>query len=182
LFVSTRKNLAACTADRRFNRTSFGDHAKLLGMDELDTALLRMLQNDARRTNRDMAAELGIAPSTCLERIRGLRDRGVISGYHAEVDLKAIDRSTQAIISIKLRPQAMAVATAFQDYVNKLPETLAMFMVSGASDFLAHVAVKDTQALRDLVLALAKRQEIADIRSSVVFEHHRRTTIMPLNS
>src|ERR671930_548502 len=50
---------------------------------------------DPRRTNRDMAAELGIAPSTCLERIRGLRDRGVISGYHAEVDLKAIDRSTQ---------------------------------------------------------------------------------------
>jgi DNA-binding Lrp family transcriptional regulator len=158
----------------------FGGSAKLIGMDELDTALLRMLQNDARRTNRDMAAELKIAPSTCLERIRGLRDRGVISGYHAEVDLAAIDRSTQAIISIKLRPQAMAVATAFQDYVQSLPQTLEMFMVSGASDFLAHVAVKDTAALRDLVLDLAKRQEIGDIRSSVIFEHHRRTTVMPL--
>jgi DNA-binding Lrp family transcriptional regulator len=150
-------------------------------MDELDTALLRILQNDARRTNRDMAAELGIAPSTCLERIRGLRDRGVISGFHAQVELAAIDRSTQAIISIKLRPQAMAVATSFQDYVMQLPQTLDMFMVSGGSDFLAHVAVKDTQALRDLVLSLAKRQEIADIRSSVVFEHHRRTTVLPLS-
>lgn len=149
-------------------------------MDELDTALLRILQNDARRTNRDMAAELGIAPSTCLERIRTLRERGVISGYHAAVDLKAIDRAMQAIISIKLRPQAMAVATAFQDYVMQLPQTLDMFMVSGASDFLAHVAVKDAQALRDLVLDLAKRQEIADIRSSVVFEHHHRTTVLPL--
>ncbi|MBB6567949.1 Lrp/AsnC family transcriptional regulator [Kribbella sandramycini] len=149
-------------------------------MDELDTALLRILQNDARRTNREMAAELGIAPSTCLERIRGLRERGVISGYHAAVDLQAIDRSTQAIISIKLRPQAMAKATAFQDYVVRLPQTLDMFMVSGGSDFLAHVAVKDTQALRDLVLDLAKRQEIADIRSSVVFEHHHRTTVLPL--
>lgn len=149
-------------------------------MDELDTALLRMLQNDARRTNREMAAELGIAPSTCLERVRGLRERGVISGFHAEVDLAAIDRSTQAIISIKLRPQAMAVATTFQSYVQGLPETLAMFMVSGGSDFLAHVAVRDTQALRDFVLGLAKRQEIADIRSSVVFEHHRRTTVLPL--
>ncbi len=149
-------------------------------MDELDTALLRILQNDARRTNRDMAAELGIAPSTCLERIRTLRERGVISGYHAAVDLKAIDRAMQAIISIKLRPQAMAKATAFQDYVMQLPQTLDMFMVSGASDFLAHVAVKDAQALRDLVLDLAKRQEIADIRSSVVFEHHHRTTILPL--
>jgi DNA-binding Lrp family transcriptional regulator len=149
-------------------------------MDELDTALLRILQNDARRTNRDMAAELGIAPSTCLERIRTLRERGVISGYHAAVDLKAIDRAMQAIISIKLRPQAMAVATAFQDYVMQLPQTLDMFMVSGASDFLAHVAVRDAQALRDLVLDLAKRQEIADIRSSVVFEHHHRTTVLPL--
>ena len=149
-------------------------------MDELDTALLRILQNDARRTNREMAAELGIAPSTCLERIRSLRERGVISGYHAAVDLKAIDRATQAIISIKLRPQAMAVATAFQDYVMQLPQTLDMFMVSGASDFLAHVAVKDTRQLRDFVLDLAKRQEIADIRSSVVFEHHHRTTVLPL--
>lgn len=149
-------------------------------MDELDTALLRMLQNDARRTNREMAAELGIAPSTCLERIRALRDRGVITGYHAEVSLKAIDRSTQAIISIKLRPQAMAAATTFQTYVQSLPQTMELFMVSGASDFLAHVAVRDTQALRDFVLDLAKRQEIADIRSSVVFEHHRRTTLLPL--
>ncbi|MFF1821477.1 Lrp/AsnC family transcriptional regulator [Kribbella sp. NPDC058245] len=149
-------------------------------MDELDTALLRLLQQDARRTNRDLAAALGIAPSTCLERVRSLRDRGVISGYHAAVDLKAIDRATQAIISIKLRPQAMAVATAFQDYVMQLPQTLAMFMVSGASDFLAHVAVKDTEALRDLVLDLAKRQEIADIRSSIVFDHHHRTTVLPL--
>ena len=149
-------------------------------MDELDTALLRILQNDARRTNRDMAAELGIAPSTCLERIRTLRERGVISGYHAAVDLQAIDRAMQAIISIKLRPQAMAKATVFQDYVMRLPQTLDMFMVSGASDFLAHVAVKDAQALRDLVLDLAKRQEIADIRSSVVFEHHHRTTVLPL--
>jgi DNA-binding Lrp family transcriptional regulator len=149
-------------------------------MDELDTALLELLQEDARRTNRDLAAALGIAPSTCLERVRSLRDRGVISGYHAAVDLKAIDRATQAIISIKLRPQAMAVATAFQDYVMQLPQTLAMFMVSGASDFLAHVAVKDTEALRDLVLDLAKRQEIADIRSSIVFDHHHRTTVLPL--
>jgi DNA-binding Lrp family transcriptional regulator len=153
---------------------------KLVVVDELDTALLEMLQTDARRTNRDMATALGIAPSTCLERVRGLRDRGIINGYHASVDLAAIDRSTQAIISIKLRPQAMAVATAFQSYVMDLPQTLDMFMVSGASDFLAHVAVRDTQALRDLVLSLAKRQEIADIRSSVVFEHHRRTTVMPL--
>ena len=149
-------------------------------VDELDSALIQHLQADARQTNRDLARAVGIAPSTCLERIRSLRERGVISGYHAAVDLKAIDRATQAIISIKLRPQAMAVATAFQDYVMQLPQTLDMFMVSGASDFLAHVAVKDTQQLRDLVLDLAKRQEIADIRSSVVFEHHHRTTVLPL--
>jgi DNA-binding Lrp family transcriptional regulator len=150
-------------------------------MDELDTALLRLLQNDARRTNREMAAELGIAPSTCLERIRGLRDRGVIRGYHAEVDLAAIDRSTQAIVSIKLLPQALAGAPAFWDFVNQLPQTLALFMVSGAADFLVHVAVRDTGDLRDFILALAKRPEIGDIRSSVVYEYHRQTVVTPLH-
>ncbi|WP_220089794.1 MFS transporter [Streptomyces sp. SID8358] len=64
-------------------------------MDELDSALVRMLQEDGRRTNRDMAQVLGIAPSTCLERIRSLRERGVLTGFHAEADLAAVGRGLQ---------------------------------------------------------------------------------------
>ena len=58
-------------------------------MDELDSAIVRHLQQDARQTNRDLARTLGIAPSTCLERVRALRAAGVLTGFHAGVDLAA---------------------------------------------------------------------------------------------
>ncbi|QIZ00200.1 Lrp/AsnC family transcriptional regulator [Streptomyces sp. S1D4-11] len=55
---------------------------------------MRVLQEDGRRTNRDTAQEPGIAPSTCLERIRSLRRSGILTGFHAEADLAAIGRGT----------------------------------------------------------------------------------------
>jgi DNA-binding Lrp family transcriptional regulator len=96
------------------------------------------------------------------------------------VDLGAIGRSAQAMVALKIRPQAFGAAGAFQRYIAELPETLAVFMVSGSSDFLVHVAVPDTGRLRDFVLALAKRPEIADIRTSIVFEHTRKQVVEPL--
>ncbi len=149
-------------------------------MDSLDLEILARLQNDVRQTNRELAAALGIAPSTCLARVRALRERGVIRGARAEVDLEAIGRGAQAIVSIKIRPQAFGAASTFQAYVAALPESLAVFMVSGSSDFLVHVAVPDTAHLREFVLALAKRPEIADIRTSIVFEHRRKQVIEPM--
>ncbi|MEJ2578781.1 MAG: Lrp/AsnC family transcriptional regulator [Kineosporiaceae bacterium] len=150
-------------------------------MDELDRAILARLQHNVRQTNRELADTLGVAPSTCLARVRALRERGIIRGAHAEVDLGALGRGTQAIISLKIRPQAFGSASAFQRYVAELPETVAVFMVSGNSDFLVHVAVADTAHLREFVLTLAKRQEIADLRTSIVFEHTRKQVVEPLH-
>jgi DNA-binding Lrp family transcriptional regulator len=66
-------------------------------LDELDTAILRELQADARRTNRDIAAAVGVAPTTALDRTRGLRERGVIRGALLDVDLARIGRPVQAM-------------------------------------------------------------------------------------
>src|SRR6201994_5026040 len=73
-------------------------------LDELDTALLRELQHDARRTNRDLAEAIGVAPSTALDRTRSLRERGVIRGALLDVDLAAIGRPVQALIAVRIRP------------------------------------------------------------------------------
>ncbi|HEV7979010.1 Lrp/AsnC family transcriptional regulator [Amycolatopsis sp.] len=67
-------------------------------MDELDSAIVRELQEDARQSNRDIARKVGVAPSTCLERTRLLRQRGVIRGYHADIDLAALNRGVQALV------------------------------------------------------------------------------------
>jgi DNA-binding Lrp family transcriptional regulator len=152
-------------------------------LDELDVALLRELQNNARTTNRDISAAVGVAPSTSLERIRSLRLRGVIRGFHADADLRALGRLVQALIAVRIRPPSRVNIEAFRDWVQRLPETVGVFVVSGEDDFLVHVAVPDTDALYAFVVdRLTERQEVADIRTSVVYEHLRRPVIEPLGA
>src|SRR5690348_9200956 len=112
-------------------------------LDELDTALLRELQRDARRTNRDLAAAVGVAPTTALDRTRSLRQRGVIRGALLDVDLAAIGRPVQALIAVRIRPPSRRNIEAFRDWAARLPDTVGVFVVSGSEDFLLHVAVAD---------------------------------------
>ena len=149
-------------------------------MDELDSALLAALQADGRRTNRELAAQLGVAPSTSLERVRALRRRGVVTGVHAAVDLAAIGRPVQAMVTVRLRPQSRSVMHGFRDFVAALPQTVQVFITTGAEDVLIHVAVASTEALQDFVLdALTQRKEVAGVRTEVVFDHVRRHVIEP---
>jgi DNA-binding Lrp family transcriptional regulator len=150
-------------------------------MDELDSAIVQHLQADARQTNRDLARKLGIAPSTCLERVRLLRERGVISGYHAAVDLAALNRRVQALIAVQVRPLSRAVIDEFQGSVSQLHEVLAVFVLAGGDDFIVHVAVQDVEHLHAFLLdRLSKRREIVGFRTSVIYQHTGSTVVTPL--
>lgn len=147
-------------------------------LDATDAALLALLQNDARRSNRELAEALRIAPSTCLERVRGLRRRGLISGYHAHVDLAQLGRPVQAMIAVRVRPPNREVIDRFRAFVEAQPEVLSVFVVAGSDDFLIHVAVRDIEHLQSVVLdKLTRRRELADVRTSIVYEHLRKTRI-----
>jgi DNA-binding Lrp family transcriptional regulator len=149
-------------------------------LDELDTAILAELQADARRTNRDIAAAVGVSPTTALDRTRGLRQRGVIRGALLDVDLAAIGRPVQALIAVRIRPPSRRNIEAFRDWASSLPETVGVFVVSGTEDFLIHVAVADNEKLYAFVIdRLTQRPELADVRTSVVYEHLRNHTIAP---
>jgi DNA-binding Lrp family transcriptional regulator len=149
--------------------------------DEVDRALLTLLQKDARRTNKELSEAVGVAQSTCLERIRNLRARGVITGYRAEVDPAAVGRSIRALISVRLRPKTTASVRAFQHDILAQPETLSVFTVSGADDFVVEVAVPDVMHLRDFILdRITSRKDVVDARTSIVYEQVRAPVIEPL--
>jgi DNA-binding Lrp family transcriptional regulator len=149
-------------------------------MDELDKAILRLLQQDARRSNRDVAAAVGVSPTTALDRTRGLFRRGVIRGAHLEVNLPAIGRAVQAMIAVRIRPPSRENIDGFRSWAITLPETVGVFVVTGTEDFLLHVAVADNDALYSFVIdKLTERSEVADVRTSVVYEHVRPQVIEP---
>src|ERR1700722_16374134 len=126
--------------------------APLPPLDEVDRAILRVLAGDSRLPNNAIAEQVGIAPSTCHGRIGGLRERGVIRGFHAEIALSALGLGLQAMIAVRLRSHTRSQIDLFARHISGLPGVVSIFHVAGVDDYLLHVAVADSDALRDFVL------------------------------
>lgn len=149
-------------------------------LDDIDAAILRELQSDARRTNRDIAAAVGISATTALDRTRSLRQRGIILGATLQLDLGAIGRPVQAMIAVRIRPPSRRNIEGFRNWVSALPDVVSVFVTSGNEDFLIHVAVPSNDHLYAFVIdKLTERNEIVDVRTSVVYEHIRSEDVAP---
>ena len=137
-------------------------------LDSVDRALLEELQNDARQTNKALAQKVGVAPSTCFERIRELHGRGVITRFRADVDPAAVGRPMEAVLSIQQRSaQRQATETLLKDAA-ALPETVRVMALTGTTDF------------RDLVWGLIERREVGRVQSSLVFARVEGPPLVPL--
>ncbi|MEM7356382.1 MAG: Lrp/AsnC family transcriptional regulator [Acidobacteriota bacterium] len=141
-------------------------------LDRIDREIIAALQKNARLSNKELAARIGVAQSTCLERFRRLCDDGVLTGFHADVDPKALGIGLQAIIAVRLGRHSRDLVRSFRAHALGLPEVLAIFHMAGKNDFLVHVAVRDSDHLRDLALsAFTTRPEVAHIETALIFEH-----------
>jgi DNA-binding Lrp family transcriptional regulator len=142
-------------------------------LDDIDRRLVSELARDARLPNNALAERVGIAPSTCLGRVRLLRERGVIRGYHADVDQAALGRPLQAMIAVRLQANARGRIRGFVAEVAGLPEVLNVFFLAGKDDFLLHVAAVSTATLRDFVETLSANGDVSYTETSLIFEHIR---------
>lgn len=129
-------------------------------MDALDRKILRALQEDARRKNADLARDLGVAPSTMLERVRRLEERGYFSGYRAVVNPEKLGLSVQAFVSVSLSGHSTETIRPFEKTVKKIPNILTCFHVTGRFDYILHVVAKNLNHLGLLV-----KEKIASIPS-----------------
>ena len=140
-------------------------------LDRIDCQLVAALQNDARLSNKELAAQVGLAPSSCLSRVRRLRDEGVLQGFRAQVAPEALGIGIQALVKAKLVRHARELYGSLREYLVGLPEVVEVFYLAGADDFLLVVAVRDVQHLRDLVVErLASRSEVSHLETEIVFE------------
>jgi DNA-binding Lrp family transcriptional regulator len=143
-------------------------------LDEVDLAILAELVRDGRQPNNALATAVGVAPSTCLVRTRTLRERGVLRGIHADVDLAALGRPVLAMVAVRLAAHTRAAIDRFRSTAPRLPGVVAVYHVSGATDYVLHVAVPDAAALRDFVLDhVTSNPAVAHAETSLIFEHVR---------
>ena len=141
-------------------------------LDDLDHRIVQILRDDARIPNSRLAELVGIAPSTCLARVRSLLDRGVISGFGAIVSPAALGLGLEALISVSIRTGARQRIGEFRGDLEHRPEVRQLFFLGGSEDFVLHVAVHDTDALREFVVEqLSAHPAVASTRTSLVFSH-----------
>jgi DNA-binding Lrp family transcriptional regulator len=146
-----------------------------MALDRIDFVIIAELQNNARLSNKELAARVGLAPSSCLQRVRDLTREGVLKGHHAEIAPAALGIGVEALVAVRLVKHAKETFRRLYGHLLALPEVLAIFHVSGVNDLQVHVAVRDIQHLRDLIVdKFAGRTEVDHCETALIFGLYRK--------
>jgi len=148
-------------------------------IDGIDRQILTIVQRDARIANAEIARRIGLAPSAVLERLRKLEERGVIRGYHADIDPRALDFGLTTFVAVR----TSECGSGAEQKLAAIPEVLEVHDVAGEDCFWLKVRTKDTDALGRL-----QREKIRPIptvlgtRTTVVLQTYKETTELPIDT
>ena len=149
--------------------------------DRIDQRILGTLQADGRLSNVDLAERVGLSPSPCLRRVKQLEDAGMIDGYRAILNRKAVGLGLTVFVELKVGKHSRDNAAMLQEALMAIPEVVSCHMVSGVSDFLAEVVVPDLEAyerlMTDKILTL---ETIEDVRSNFAIRTIKSNGPLPL--
>ncbi len=142
--------------------------------DAQDRTILRLLMRDATTSFKEVASRVGLATSTVYERVRRLREAGLLRGQHAEVHPAAFGVKLEAMIFVQLSAHSMESFETFQAHLETLDAVLGFYNLAGRQDFAIHVAAPDADRLREMVLRdFTTRPEVRFMETSLIFEHRR---------
>lgn len=143
-------------------------------LDEIDLRILTILYKDADITNKELAAKIGIAPSTCLERVKRMKNNDIIKDAFIDINFKNIGGNIEAIAAIKLQPYSELIVNQLRDDLLQLPEIISLYHMGGSYDYFIHMSVRDSEHLRQFVFnAITSREEVTTVETSLIFEHSR---------
>jgi DNA-binding Lrp family transcriptional regulator len=143
--------------------------------DRIDAEILRLLQNDARLSNKQIAAAVGLAPSSVHDRLKRLWAEGVLTGLHAEVAPQAMGVGLEALLMIELAKHERATVDRFMDEIVEIPEVRSAHLITGRYDLVVHVVARDTRHLKDLALdRFTNRPGVTRIETSIIYETRTR--------
>ena len=148
-------------------------------IDSRDIEIAKILQENARISNAEIARQVGSAPSAVFERVRKLEERGTVRGYHASLDPKAVDLGQLSFMFIRSNERPGAATTAAR--LAEIPEILELHHVAGEDCFLAKVRTRDAEALGRLMRdRLSGIDTIASTRTTIVLDTVKESFELPL--
>ena len=150
-------------------------------MDTIDKKLLTLLQQDSKKTTKELSLKLNLSVTAVYERIKKLEREGIIAKYIALLDRTKIDKSFMVFCHIKLVQHTKEFLTKFEQEVIRLEEVLECFHVSGDYDYILKRYVKDMEAYREfMVTKLTTLQHIGSTHSTFMIGEVKKTLAFSL--
>jgi DNA-binding Lrp family transcriptional regulator len=153
-----------------------------LALTAVDRRILKILQEDGRITNAELAERVGLSPSPCLRRVRLLEEAGIIRQYVTLLDPDALGLGVAAFVEIRLGPKNTVTAAAFEAAIKKYSEIMECHIMTGEYDYLLRIVVPDIPSLRAFVMnQLLSVPGVEATRSSFSLGQVKYTTALPLD-
>lgn len=151
-------------------------------IDRYDRHILRVLQEDGRISNQDLADRIGLSPSPCLRRVRALEEAGLISGYRALVDAKTLGLSLMALVQISMDQHTPERFAHFESVIREIPEVIECLLITGQkADYQLKVVVRDMDAYQDLLLnRITGISGVTGVHSSFILRRVIDKTALPI--
>jgi Lrp/AsnC family leucine-responsive transcriptional regulator/Lrp/AsnC family transcriptional regulator len=150
-------------------------------LDDVDRLILDLLQEDSSITNVELARRVGLAPATTLDRVKKLKQRGIITGHVVLVDAASVGKGTTAFVSVALASHQSDQVAQFRERVAHLPEVLECHHISGEYDYLLKVVSEDIRRYEDFLLdKLAATPNVGKIHTSFVLSTVKHKTKIPI--
>ncbi len=133
------------------------------------------MQQNARLSNKELASAVGLAPSTCHERLKRLWSSKIITGAHASVDAHAFGLNLEALFMIELAKHERNTVDVLMEELAEVPEVRSAFLITGRYDLIVHVVARDMSHLKNLAFDhFTKRPIVTRIETSIVYEARKR--------
>ncbi len=153
-----------------------------VNLDKIDLKILKLLQENGRKTNVQLSNEIGLSPAPTLERVKKLENSGIIKSYHAVVEEKAVALGIKAMIQVSLVRQKDNAISNFKKQINKIDEIVECYQVTGNYDYLLKVVVKDIPSFEKLIgEKLSKIADIGQMQTNVILSEVKKSPVLPLN-
>ena len=154
---------------------------KATKISKIDRNILRILQKDGRISYTDLAREVGLSVTPCIERVKRLEKNGYIEGYSATLNPQLLEAGLVVFVQIRLNHTSQENFEEFRDSVMSLQNVQSCFLVSGNYDYLLKARVADMSAYRELLgNSILKLPAVQESTSYVVMEELKETMQVPI--
>jgi len=152
-------------------------------IDRTDKKILELLQKNAKITNASLSKEIGLSPAPTLERVRKLEARGIISGYHAKLNMSKIGLGVSTFVMVSLKGHNKKNLKSFLDKIKDVENIIECHHITGSGDFILRIVAEDIESYQELMLDKVSEIEVTDsLQSMVILSTFKDNKVIPVQS